>query len=44
MVVCPNCRAYKRSHHVCLSCGYYAGREVVEIEFRAPSTTERPPF
>jgi len=44
MVVCPNCRAYKRSHHVCLSCGYYAGREVVEIELRAPSASERPPF
>lgn len=26
---CPNCGELKRSHHVCPSCGHYAGREVV---------------
>lgn len=39
---CPNCRAYKQPHHVCLSCGFYAGREVVEIEFRTPSGPRNP--
>lgn len=34
---CPNCRDYTRPHHVCMSCGYYAGRQVVEIELRMPS-------
>ena len=29
---CPNCGELKRPHHVCGSCGYYDGREVVEIE------------
>ncbi|MEM9147579.1 MAG: 50S ribosomal protein L32 [Pseudomonadota bacterium] len=26
---CPNCGELKRPHHVCGSCGYYGGREVV---------------
>jgi large subunit ribosomal protein L32 len=30
--VCPQCHAPKMPHRVCGKCGYYAGREVVEIE------------
>ena len=26
---CPNCGELKRPHHMCKSCGYYDGREVV---------------
>lgn len=29
-IECPNCGELKRPHHVCGSCGYYAGREVVQ--------------
>ncbi len=29
---CPNCGELKRPHHVCSSCGYYDGREVVDID------------
>ncbi len=29
---CPNCGELKRPHHVCQSCGYYDGREVIETE------------
>jgi large subunit ribosomal protein L32 len=29
---CANCGEVKRPHHVCGSCGYYDGREVVEID------------
>ena len=29
---CPQCHAPKLPHRVCGKCGYYAGREVVEIE------------
>jgi large subunit ribosomal protein L32 len=29
---CPNCGELKRPHHVCESCGYYGGREVVPAE------------
>lgn len=28
---CANCGARKRSHHVCPSCGYYKGRQVVDV-------------
>ena len=28
-IECPNCGEVKLPHHVCGSCGYYDGREVV---------------
>ncbi|MDF2232355.1 50S ribosomal protein L32 [Albimonas sp. CAU 1670] len=28
---CPNCGELRRPHHVCGSCGHYAGREVVSM-------------
>jgi large subunit ribosomal protein L32 len=27
---CPHCHEPKRPHHVCLSCGYYNGMEIVK--------------
>jgi len=29
---CPQCHSPKLAHHVCPTCGFYAGREVIEIE------------
>jgi large subunit ribosomal protein L32 len=29
---CPQCHQPKRPHTVCQNCGYYGGREVVEVE------------
>jgi len=29
---CPQCHSPKLPHHVCLTCGSYAGREVIEIK------------
>ena len=29
---CPQCHQPKRPHTVCGNCGYYDGREVVEVE------------
>lgn len=29
---CPQCHSPKMPHRVCGKCGYYAGREVVEVE------------
>lgn len=30
--VCPQCNEPKLPHRVCVSCGYYAGREIVEVD------------
>lgn len=32
VVECPNCGELKRQHHVCAACGFYDGREVIEVE------------
>jgi large subunit ribosomal protein L32 len=32
IVACPRCHKFKRSHHVCLNCGYYDGQKVIEME------------
>ena len=29
---CPQCHSPKLPHHVCLTCGNYADREVIEIK------------
>ena len=29
---CPNCHEAKLPHRVCLKCGYYKGREVIEVK------------
>ncbi|HHU30628.1 MAG: 50S ribosomal protein L32 [Bacillota bacterium] len=32
LVSCPQCHELKLPHRVCVHCGYYKGREVVETE------------
>ena len=32
VTTCPRCQAAKASHRVCLECGYYDGKKVVEVE------------
>ncbi|MDC3091902.1 50S ribosomal protein L32, partial [Rickettsiales bacterium] len=29
---CPNCGELKLSHQICLSCGYYAKKEIIKID------------
>ena len=31
MVVCKNCSAKHRPHHMCLECGFYNGRQVMDL-------------
>ncbi len=30
--LCPQCHSPKLPHHVCLTCGSYAGREVITVQ------------
>jgi large subunit ribosomal protein L32 len=32
LAACSQCKKLKRPHTVCLNCGYYDGREVLETE------------
>ncbi|MBI2304996.1 MAG: 50S ribosomal protein L32 [Chloroflexi bacterium] len=38
LVPCPQCRALRLPHHVCPSCGSYAGREVVKVKSTVKGT------
>lgn len=29
---CPHCHELKLPHHVCSSCGYYNGEQIMEVE------------
>jgi large subunit ribosomal protein L32 len=32
LVACPQCHSPKRAHHVCHTCGSYAGRETITVK------------
>jgi large subunit ribosomal protein L32 len=32
LVLCPNCGAMIKSHHVCPKCGYYNGKKVIKVD------------
>ena len=38
---CTNCGAKHRPHHMCLECGYYKGRKVLDIEAQKTKREER---
>lgn len=31
---CPQCKSPKQAHRVCAVCGYYNGRQVIEIKVK----------
>lgn len=31
MVECPKCKALIKPHHICGECGYYKGKEVINV-------------
>ena len=35
IVKCPRCAKMKLAHHVCKSCGYYDGQQVIVTEEKA---------
>ena len=34
LAACPQCKQLKADHQVCKICGYYDGRQVVEIKIK----------
>ncbi len=32
LVECPNCHNLMKSHRVCASCGFYKGKEVIDVD------------
>lgn len=41
MAVCKNCGAYHRPHHMCLECGFYKGRVVIDLKAQKQAREER---
>lgn len=31
LAVCKNCNANHRPHHMCLECGFYNGRQIIDL-------------
>jgi len=41
MAVCSNCGAMHRPHHMCLECGFYKGRQVMDLAAKKTKREER---
>ena len=41
LAVCSHCGAHHRPHHMCLECGYYNGRQVMDLEAEKAKRTAR---
>lgn len=41
MAVCKNCGAMHRPHHMCLACGFYNGRVVIDMKAKADARAAR---
>lgn len=34
LITCPQCKRPKVIHHICKFCGYYDGKQVIEIKIK----------
>ena len=41
MAVCKNCAGHHRPHHMCLNCGFYNGKMVLDLAARKAEREER---
>ena len=41
MAVCKNCGGHHRPHHMCLNCGFYNGKMVLDLTAKNKARTER---
>ena len=39
LIKCSQCNSHARPHHACPVCGYYDGKEAVEIKVRTPKAS-----
>ena len=39
--VCSNCKASHKSHTICMSCGWYNGRKVLDLAAKAVNKAKR---
>ncbi len=41
MAVCKNCAGFHRPHHMCLNCGFYNGKMVLDLKAKNEARTKR---
>ncbi|MFT5036519.1 MAG: large subunit ribosomal protein L32 [Candidatus Azotimanducaceae bacterium] len=41
LATCANCGASHRPHHMCLDCGFYKGRQVMDLASKKKAREER---
>lgn len=41
LAVCKNCGANHRPHHMCLECGFYKGRQVMDLKAKKEARENR---
>ena len=41
LAICAHCGATHRPHHMCLSCGFYNGRQVIDLAAKKKAREER---
>ncbi len=41
LAVCSNCGSHHRPHHMCLQCGFYKGRQVIDLAGQKEKRTAR---
>ncbi len=41
LALCANCEAPHRPHHMCLQCGFYKGRQVMDLKAQKDKRTAR---
>ncbi|MCA9366396.1 50S ribosomal protein L32 [Candidatus Kaiserbacteria bacterium] len=41
LATCKNCGAHHRPHHMCLECGFYNGRQVMDLAAKKEARTAR---
>lgn len=41
LATCKNCGSTHRPHHMCLDCGYYNGRQIIDLEAKKEARQTR---